>query len=147
MTRLDVIHPRDVAMDEHPRLREVVDRIRTTLAARQATREFVAEMLQDLTVQVLEHFRHEETGGYFASALEAAPHLTGRADELLSQHPRMAAILAELVDYSAQRVSSPRWWREVNVRFTSFLALFVAHEAGENGLLQEAVNEDVGTVD
>lgn len=134
-------------IDEHLRLREELEVIRTALATKQVSRTAIADMMRQLRMLVLEHFRHEERGGYFTGALEMAPHLTHRADDLLGQHPQMADLLAALVDESATQDSGRRWRNEVDERFSKFLTIFLAHEAGEQALLLEAYNDDIGAQD
>jgi hemerythrin len=134
-------------IDEHDRLRHVVEAVQEVLATRKASSDVVAAMLRELTANVLDHFNFEEEGGYFADAIERAPRLSEHAEHLLSQHAVMTAQLVALEEHAARQESDEQWWTKLNAMFANFLEAFLAHETEENVLLQTAFNEDIGAED
>lgn len=139
-------HPAKV-LEEHASLWEILDEARAALAERRARPQSIAEMLDELAQHVLDHFRHEETGGYFAEAIDVAPRLSERADDLLRQHPRLAAQLAQLRQYARRNDPSEAWWLRLSEMFTQFVSRFSEHECAENELLQDAYSTDIGAED
>lgn len=133
--------------DEHAQLRELMIQVRLELAARKASRARIVAMLTALTDCVLEHFLHEETGGYFAKVLEAAPRLIPRAEGLCQEHPQMATRLEELHRVATGTADAALWWATLEAGFAEFLERFQAHEAAENALIQEAYCDDLGAED
>lgn len=132
---------------EHCHLRELLQSVHKTLAARRTGRDTIVAMLHELAKEVLEHFEHEETGGYFADAIDIAPRLSERAEELLGQHPCLAEQLAVMRRHADRAESNDRWWSELHRKFSEFSDCFRAHEAAENVLLLEAYNDDIGAED
>ena len=100
-------------LDHHAQLRELVQRVRECIMSRGSNPRIVCELIHDLAEHVLEHFQHEEQGGYFAHAIELAPRLAGEAQVLLRQHPDMSVQLDELREHSSVTVVSPSWWEEL----------------------------------
>jgi len=96
---------------------------------------------------VLDHFDHEESGGYFAEAIDAAPRLSERADALLAEHAQMAEQLVELQHRAAMQTTGARWRHALDHGFVDFMDRFLAHEEAENKLLQEAYFDDIGAED
>lgn len=133
--------------DEHLRLREMLESVRRALSQRPAPRHELGLLFRELVQHILEHFKHEEAGGYFAAVIETAPQLRERAGELLLQHPEMTAQLVELQELATKSSVNERRWREVEEMFAQFLDLFAAHEAAENALLQKAYGDDIGAED
>jgi hemerythrin len=134
-------------LDEHAHLRRRLDDVREALIARRASGAVVASLFEELHRVVLDHFEHEEDGGYFAQALFEAPRLSERAEQLLGQHVQMAAQLAALRSFARQTRMSDPWWDELHELFDDFLRLFEQHESEENTLLYEAFNVDIGAED
>lgn len=133
--------------EEHRHLREIIFEFRVVLATRDATRRQVAMRLKELTQQVLNHFDHEETGGYFGEAIDTAPQLSERADALLAEHAQLAEKLVALQHRADTQISSTRWWHALEQDFNDFMDRFSAHEKAENALLQEAYFDDIGAED
>jgi len=132
---------------EHVHLRELLLSVRETLATGDAERERLAGRLDELAEQVLDHFEHEEEGGYFAEVIGVAPRLCERANALLREHAEMARHLSEMRHCAAERSRRSRWWEELREEFEKFFERFSAHEAAENVLLQEAYWDDIGAED
>lgn len=133
-------------MQEHAKLRDMLGSVSEMIAARQATASVLQSVVHELAEHVLEHFRHEEHGGYFAAAIEAAPRLSERAEELLLQHREMADQLEALKRMSGGSVLAANWVG-LQEMFGRFLACLETHETAENSLLQEAYNDDIGAED
>ena len=132
---------------EHGHLRHLTDSILETMTARASSCQVIADMFSELNEHTLEHFRHEESGGYFSEALERAPRLSERADELLGQHPVIVEQLDELQTHATKPSSNETWWNELEQMFQRFLEVFEEHEVGENELLQNAFLVDIGAED
>jgi hemerythrin-like domain-containing protein len=147
MGRSHELDPASQLGDEHACLREMLDNIRSTLIARNASRSAVAAMFQQLSLVVLEHFEHEEQGGYFTEVIERAPRLSERADALLSEHPAMATQLVTLRTFAARRDEPVQWFASLSEMFERFVECFRAHETAENQLVQEAYSDDIGAED
>ena len=100
-----------------------------------------------MSESVLDHFRHEEDGGYFREAIEIAPRLSERADGLLAQHPQMASQLVALQEHASKNDSSEKWWQPLNDMFDRFLHHFYEDVVAEYELLYDAYNVDIGAED
>lgn len=113
-----------------------------------------AVRLMDELDELREHvglaFAMKETGGYLDEAVQAAPRLSSRAEELRSQHREIFSMLCRLIDECEQDLERHRWRRLQSLglsMFVEFCGELKANEAGEADLLQLAVNEDVGVGD
>jgi hypothetical protein len=94
------------------------------------------------------HFALEEDGGYFVEALHHAPQLISKANQLLAQHPKICTQAQHLVgDLQNRNSFSKDWWDETRARFCEFRDELLKHEKHENGLLQEAYGQDIGSHD
>lgn len=133
--------------NEHADLRELLARIQRALHVRHPNRSEISTLVRLLSHMIREHFSHEESGGYFADAIEVAPQLHARAEQLLREHP---AILAQLVAFEESvaggRETEP-CWPSLEGMLTRFIESLAAHEAAENALLQQAHGHDIGTKD
>ncbi len=132
-----------VLAQQHQALRELLDRIGAALAERRLTIVQVGDLLGELGDRLIKHFAMEETGGYLGDALNRAPQLVRRANDLLAQHPKMARRAQEIVSLGAARPSSQPWWDETEARFTAFMKELLAHERLEDRLVQEAFTEEI----
>lgn len=110
----------------------------------------VAETLGALRDQLALHFALEEAYGYFEDAIDVAPRLSERAEELRSQHGALFVELCGIVDRAEQwlyqetaRDAAPA----IAGRFGRFLRELKEHESRENALIMEALNDDVGVGD
>jgi len=135
---------RNETIKEHRELCEMVEHLRKLLAEGRTSQAMIVERLQDLSAMLLEHFRHEETGGYFAESLRVAPHIADRVESLLSQHPQMMDLLASLIDNSIGQEPIRQRWQKVDTGYAHFVSLFLSHEAAETALLQDVHLNDLG---
>lgn len=133
--------------EEHVRLGKTMANLRRMLATRSGEPDKIAVVFHDLAQRILEHFEHEEHGGYFAEATEHAPRLKRRANELLDQHLQMASHVERLQELAATKKTSDEWWHVLQDEFGRFLECFRAHETAEDRLIQEAYGDDIGTGD
>jgi hypothetical protein len=133
--------------DEHSHLRQLVQEIRRTFARGGESQPEVLATLKHLNDVVLEHFQHEEAGGYFREAIEVAPRLKDQADGLLRQHPDLAKQLERLLSTATTGSPSASWWQAIAGEYDVFARTFDAHEQAENSLIQEAYTRDIGTDD
>ena len=134
-------------LEDHQRLKSLLDTIHVALTKRSETVEDVSRLLGQLGDHLIKHFALEEDGGYFADALTNAPQLLSRANELLAQHPKMSGEAKELVQLGDRPHDSEDWWTETTARFEAFKAELLKHEQLEDGLLQEAYQRDIGATD
>ena len=133
--------------EEHRHLRELLEAAEQVFQAREASRDAVRDLVRSLQREVLEHFQHEETGGCFSDALEAAPRLSERAEHLLEEHRLMAEEVTEWLQVIDKGEQDAAWWEEVGGRFERFAKRLHAHELAETALLQEAYMDDIGSTD
>jgi chromosome segregation ATPase len=115
-------------------------------------------LLAKLRDQLAMHFSLEEAYGYFEDALDTAPHLARRAEELRAQHGSLYRALSLLAE-RAEQLSDGR--QSMEARFTvvsmivadvaagyrEFSAKFAEHESQESQLICEAFNSDIGSGD
>ncbi len=85
-------------------------------------------------------------------ALERAPRLSKRAEQLYEQHEMLAEMLGELRDFvrhldPADVMPTNDWWQELARRFQTFGKQLLRHESDEDDLVQEAFTRDLGTCD
>jgi hypothetical protein len=133
--------------DEHIQLRQMIDDTRECLQQRAFTHKELLETLVRLRTQLVEHFRNEESGGYFPDVIKVAPRLQQRADALLQQHPALQEQIDGVRLIAEQSGPSEKWWRSIADEFSKFCREFDQHERDETALLQDAYNRDIGTDD
>jgi ABC-type transporter Mla subunit MlaD len=134
---------------EHRELQQMLRQIGDCLAASAASaspREsavYVEESLQALARHLKHHFEQEEAGGYLEEALAHAPRFGPRASQLLRQHPALLADTTELLD-ACRTCRDPESWSRFRMKTGRLLKELAAHEAGENQIIQQAFNTDLG---
>jgi hypothetical protein len=134
-------------VEEHRQLNEILEAVQQMLRERQADQNVVIATLRELVQAILNHFEHEETGGYFAAVADANPQLGERARRLLLEHPAIADQLFALQLCAVRETSLTHCWEELRRRFDDFWHAFATHEAAEDSLLQEAFGDDIGAED
>jgi hypothetical protein len=130
----------------HRDLWDQVGRIGQLLRERTASIDEVSDLLAQLGDRLIKHFMGEESDGYFDDMLLDAPRLVGRANDLLAQHPRLSTRVKDLVGIEPAGIT-PTWWDETERRFDEFVKELLAHERGEDRLLQEAYTHDIEACD
>ncbi|MCA9267959.1 MAG: hemerythrin domain-containing protein [Planctomycetales bacterium] len=110
----------------------------------------LADLLAQLRDQLAMHFALEEAFGYFEDALEVAPRLSRRAEELRSEHDLFFRDICSLCDHVDSLPGEENWrmaMRGVAARFSAFFDAFHQHETRERELIMEAFDDDIGCGD
>ncbi len=110
----------------------------------------LVECLQRLRDQLALHFALEEAFGYFENAVDIAPRLSERADELRGEHDLFFRDICGICEQAEQLMYhevSPRTLRQIATRFGDFHDALQQHEARETELIMEAFDDDIGVGD
>ena len=110
----------------------------------------LAELTGDLRDQLALHFSLEEAFGYFEQAIDVAPHLSRRAEDLRCQHQELfleACALAEAAEQLVYHEVPARQGAVVARHFESFQEHYRDHEAAEADLIFAALDDDLGVGD
>ena len=134
-------------LEDHQALKDLLARIERALQKRDLPIPEVGKLLGELGDRLVKHFELEEQGGYFAEALLQAPRLVARANELLAQHPKMCTQADKLLELAGAEENAEGWWQKTRERFLAFKEEVMRHESKEDGLLQEAYQQDIGAND
>jgi iron-sulfur cluster repair protein YtfE (RIC family) len=135
------------ARAEHEQIRERLKLLHQQLDKRQASLDDIIKRLQELRDCLTAHFRSEECDGFFQQIVEHAPQLTRKADVLSHEHLAMLDELDQLIQFATCDSGQPLCWRTVTLRFDEFMRKLMHHEREENGMLQTAFVDDLGTMD
>jgi len=138
----------------HQALWAQLDRLRGYAAAPIVPDEQMPSVIRevcDLQDMLAMHFALEEAFGYFDDPVSVAPHLSERANRLLSEHGELYLEIMNVADLglrisSGQNISHEQI-RKLMRRFVEFDEHFMRHEHAENELIMEAFGEDLGTGD
>jgi hypothetical protein len=138
--------------EDNQRLHEMLDEISelvTAASTHETTPRRLAETLSAARDQLALHFSLEEAYGYFEDAVDAAPQLSGRAEELRAQHGPLFLSLCQIVDEAEQWLygESRRTLAGIAREFGIFRQDFRQHESREADLILEAFDSDVGVGD
>jgi Hemerythrin HHE cation binding domain len=139
--------------EDHHELRQLMHHTGATLGrSGPAEIEYprLVEMFGKLRDQLAMHFSLEEAFGYYEDAINAAPHLTRRAECLRSQHAALFAELCRLAEAAEQLLYHEKpdaALSQLAGDYCRFSVRFHEHESQECDLIQEAVNDDIGTGD
>lgn len=93
---------------------------------------------------LLDHFRFEEQDGYMDAFRKQQPRLEHAIGQLAEEHGQLRQALEELIAQAGAASCLDDSLRE-GVR--AWVRRVRQHEARETGLVQEAVNRDIGTKD
>jgi len=122
----------------------------------------IVELLGELRDQLAFHFALEEAYGYFDDAIDAAPRVAERADQLRAEHAILyesACNIAESAqEWHMQRVfhhnssgdvrgngtARAPSFRRILIQFQQFRDQLAQHEQNENSLILEALDTDIG---
>lgn len=138
---------------EHRELGQLVRAVDVALAAaadqgwKGQRTSHVVEQLVTLCDFMRDHFAQEEEGGYLEEALSHAPRLGPQAARLLHQHPQLLARIGDVCDLARKRHDDPSAWPAIHENAHAAIKELLAHETGENQLVQQAFNADLGLAD
>jgi hypothetical protein len=100
--------------------------------------------LKELRRHLAEHFAQEERGGFLEEAVSRMPRLSPAVRSILGQHPALLAELDVLIQDLESAPAGATAWTRADQAFEVFSAHMTAHERGENAVVQEGYNEDLG---
>jgi iron-sulfur cluster repair protein YtfE (RIC family) len=146
-TNTTPIHAAELVQEDHLALRQRIRHLQETF---QGPRSSAAELwreLRALELELSEHFRHEESEGFFDSILDAMPECAEQIAALQRQHERFRTDIAAMKGVCRDSALDERQRAELTSDFASFMASFDGHEHAEFRLVQEAVNRDLGSAD
>jgi hypothetical protein len=135
------------AIREHEALEKKLAFVNEQLERREVPLEEVVKLLEGLRSFFLSHFRKEEDGGLFESVVERAPHLSRLADKLMHEHYELLERLDGLLKFARRGTGQPLCWRMLSLRLQDLTSKLHQHESEENGMLQMAYTDDLGTKD
>ena len=107
----------------------------------------LAAQLGKLRDQLAMHFALEEAYGYFDDAIDVAPRLSRQAKTLKDQHPTLFLTLCAVVEQAEQllyRETTDAIAKRLHRDFADFHARLQQHEAQEDALIMQEVNEEIG---
>ena len=122
----------------------------------------IIELLGELRDQLAFHFALEEAFGYFEDAVDVAPRVAERADELRAEHCELFEFIREIAEEAEQwrlhqaqpngrsevgphgGAMGARPFRRVLLRFRQFDQRLQLHEQQEGELVTEALETDIG---
>lgn len=133
--------------EEHGYLRSWLVSLRQEFDASPTRAGQALAWLTRLRTAVVEHFQQEESGGYFAELVAAAPRLSKRAGELEREHAILLSVLETIVAELRQVAPQAALSAGVTGRFADFTQAFLTHEAAENDLVQSAFEDEPSTAD
>jgi hypothetical protein len=143
--------------EEHGKLHRMLRSLRTRVRDAAASSSEDAEgararseaesLLAELEERLPRHFASEERAGFLSEAVDQAPRLSRRADQLRAECPVLAAGLASLGARMRRAGPATRRWQELDAECHRFAEAFHDHEYRENALIHEAWVEDIGAVD
>jgi iron-sulfur cluster repair protein YtfE (RIC family) len=134
----------------HDMLRSLRQRVREAAASAgegARARSEVGSLLGELAERLPRHFATEERAGFLSEAVNQAPRLSRRADELRAECAQLAAGVAALRTRMRSAGRATRRWQELDAECRRFAEAYHDHESRENQLIHEAWSEDIGAVD
>jgi iron-sulfur cluster repair protein YtfE (RIC family) len=135
------------ARREHEVLERKLRFLNKQLEKRQVPLEEIVKLLDGLRSFFVDHFQKEENDGFFELIVAQAPHLSRLADKLTHEHFELLERLDGLIRFARRGTGQPLCWRMLSLRLQDFARKLQAHESQENGLLQMAYTDDLGTKD
>lgn len=129
--------------------RETEQAFETDAVPRLSAKRMV-DLLSELRDRFAMHLTLEEAFGYFEDAVDVAPHLGQRSEELRREHEPLFLEICALVDEAEQllyhEVGHHSHLR-VGANFRAFVENFQDHESREKELILQALDEDIGVGD
>jgi hypothetical protein len=137
----------DAIAEEHETLANLYAQILDALQAAPGDLFPAIGLLDDLVERLVEHFAHEEQGGYYSHVVEMAPWRASTVNELKQQHAVLLALIVRIAQGARLANKSTLWCEAVREEFAEFLRRIVEHEARENRLVHEVYILDVAAPD
>jgi hemerythrin len=137
----------DEMLAEHHHLKELFQKIQTVVAGGVTRRDELGVLIDELQQDILQHFAHEENAGFFDHIVAMAPQLVHETTLLKHQHKALASLLEDIATTLRREDLSAEQMQQVADLIYEFRVRFGEHEEGENQLLQEAFDRDVGSKD
>lgn len=131
---------------EHHQLNQLLARLQAALSTNDPRRAEILQWFDQLIAYVRDHFAHEENDGFFEQVADRAPRLKYEADLLKREHVEMLADLTQ-IDGRLHEDPSVDGLRKAGADLRAFMHRFAEHEEGEDQILQEAFDRDVGSMD
>jgi hypothetical protein len=98
--------------------------------------------LNRLRTALASHFDEEESGGCLDEAVLRLPTLAACAGRVLSEHAGLLADVDWMIDRLKRAPVSLQSLDEVRCRFRCFVERLRAHEAAEDGILEQSFGEE-----
>jgi len=132
---------------EHEQLRERIKFLHQRIDARPASPDEIVKLLRELRDALMAHFRGEECDGFFDQIVTRAPQLSRQAQKLTHEHVVFLEQVDSLIQLAERSAGEPLCPPELAAQFHDFSKLLMHHESEENGMLQSAYQDDLGTKD
>lgn len=132
---------------EHERLREMIKHLHQEFEIRPERPREIARRMQELRAALATHFNNEECAGFFDQIVARAPQLSRQAQRLTHEHLDLLEELDSLARAAEIATSEATLLSELSLRFRTFSKKLMHHESEENGMLQSAYGDDIGTKD
>lgn len=139
--------------EDDQELRHLMQQVASLLAARRSVHIDLARLaglLRRLRDQLAIHFGLEESFGYFDDAVEVAPRLSRRAEQLRGDHRDLTRELDVVLALAEKALSHPSpgmTLQTLAAAFTAFEGRLRRHEEGEAELIIQAFVDDIGVGD
>lgn len=136
--------------DDHHELRQLMHHTAAMLARPTWMRleyDRLVDLVTKLRDQLALHFSLEEAFGYFEDAIETAPRLSKRAEQLREQHGQLYAQFCRLVEQAEVLLyhETPHTRIALMAReYRHFAQTLQEHEAEESKLMLQAFHDDIG---
>lgn len=132
---------RNRIVDEHRRLRTLLDRVETIDGPAR-----LGEELGELRTLLIQHFEGEEADDGLHEAIgDSTPHLLPAVQHLFDEHREFLVDLEALIQRAGEIAAGPM--AELEAGVARLAARLRAHEERENELFGESVYADVGSQD
>jgi iron-sulfur cluster repair protein YtfE (RIC family) len=132
---------------EHEQLRERIKFLHQRIDVRPASPDEIARLLRELRDALVTHFRNEEHDGFFDQIVTRAPQLSRQAQKLTHEHVDFLQHADALIQLAESCAGEPICPATLAAGFHDFSKLLMHHESEENGMLQSAYQDDLGTKD
>ena len=138
-----ILTPQHAALEEHNALRDLLGKIGEAITDPRCGHGQWKHRMGLLRARLIEHFEHEEEGGYFRELVTSAPWLAKQAAVLEQEHVLLRTRIDDLVSSRYNDHSRA----DLQDRFQNFCEALLAHEVRENNLIQKSQCDDLGSAD